>query len=278
MFTGDTSYRGILKEALAERQGRNPAYSLRSFARDLGIAPSRLSEVLNARRGLSSEAAERIAVKLGLNAQEREQFVLMVDGTHARSRARREAATQDLAQRRTETQVQAQTLSLDAFHLISDWYHYAILELCSCADFEPRLSWIAERLAITPNETELAVERLQRLGLLEITGDKWKVRDDVTLSPAGVPSEAVKKFHRQILAKADQALAFQSLDERDFSAITMAIDAGRLPEAKALLKKFRREFAELLSSGSTTKDRVYNLSLQFFALDRASPSDSRSHP
>jgi uncharacterized protein (TIGR02147 family) len=121
---------------------------------------------------------------------EREHFVLMVDGTHARSRARREAAAGDLAKLRAENQASAQTLGLDAFHLIADWYHYAILELCTCEDFEPRAEWVAERLGITANETELALERLQRLGLLEITKGRWKTRDDVTLSPAGVPSEA----------------------------------------------------------------------------------------
>jgi hypothetical protein len=42
------SYRRTLHEELETRSARNPGYSLRAFARDLGIRHSRLSEVLMA--------------------------------------------------------------------------------------------------------------------------------------------------------------------------------------------------------------------------------------
>ena len=63
--TTQLDYRLLLKSELASRTNQNPNYSLRAFARDLDLAPSRLSEVLNGKQGLSTQAAEKIAKTLG---------------------------------------------------------------------------------------------------------------------------------------------------------------------------------------------------------------------
>ncbi len=59
-------YRDILKNELERRMNANPRYSLRAFARDLLTPASRLSEVLNGRRGLSEASADRIVRRLKL--------------------------------------------------------------------------------------------------------------------------------------------------------------------------------------------------------------------
>jgi AraC-like DNA-binding protein len=41
-----SDYRALLASEMMHRKSRNSAYSLRAYARDLGISPSRLSEVL----------------------------------------------------------------------------------------------------------------------------------------------------------------------------------------------------------------------------------------
>ncbi|MEK7692130.1 MAG: TIGR02147 family protein, partial [Bdellovibrionota bacterium] len=73
-----SSYRPYLRSVLADRISRNPAYSLRSMASHLGMAPSSFSEVLKGRTGLSLQAAARIARKLGLSEDESEYFALLV--------------------------------------------------------------------------------------------------------------------------------------------------------------------------------------------------------
>lgn len=47
--------------------------------------------------------------------------------------------------------------------------------------------------------------------------------------------------------------------------MTMAVDKQRLPEAKALIKSFRRDLAKLLSRGKK-RDEVYNLSIALFPI------------
>ncbi len=70
----------------------NPRYSLRAFARDIGISPSRLSAILKGRQGLSESSASRIAAKLGWEGEAAERFVLMVLAADSRSKGRRTEA------------------------------------------------------------------------------------------------------------------------------------------------------------------------------------------
>src|SRR5690606_35734224 len=87
-----TDYKYILKEELASRCRQNPRYSLRAFARDLKLAPSRLSEILSGKQGLSRAAAEKVAKALGYGPGETERFCDLVESVHARSRRNRESA------------------------------------------------------------------------------------------------------------------------------------------------------------------------------------------
>lgn len=172
-------YKTILKEELASRCRQNPRYSLRAFARDLKLAPSRLSEVLSGKQGLSRPAAERIAKALGYAPGDIERFCDLVESLHARSKKNRDSARLRLKKvggDSTEIQLQADTVKL-----IADWYHFAILELTNIDGFRSESKWIAKRLGISEFEAQLALDRLQRLNLIT------QGRRDKTEPPAWIP-------------------------------------------------------------------------------------------
>ena len=110
-----------------------------------------------------------------------------------------------------------------------------------------------------------AVERMKRLELLEEKNGKLTPTDGFTASPDGIPSEAIKKFHAQILEKALTAVREQTVEERDFSSVILAVDKQDLPKAKERIKNFRREFDAEFGKAKK-KDEVYCLGVQFFRL------------
>lgn len=255
-------YREFLKDSLEQRSQKNPKYSLRAFARDLDLAPQILSAVFNNKKGISVEVASKIATRLGLNEQESNYFCDLVDLTHARSVGARKIAALRLA--RYKQELKFQNLKMDAFRLISDWYHYAILELTFVQGFKSDTAWIAKRLKISQHEAQQAVERLLRTGLLiEEKGQYTKAETHHTTTH-DVPSEAIRNFNRQILQKATDALTFQDVSERDLTTMTMAIDVKKIPEAKKRIRAFRHELTEFLETGE--RKEVYCLSLQLFRL------------
>ena len=256
-------YKVILKEELAARCRQNPRYSLRAFARDLKIAPSRLSEILSGKQGLSRPAAERIAKALGYAPAEIERFCDLVESLHARSRKNR-----DNARVRLKSQVPSEThqLHLDTFRAISDWYHFGILELINLSDFKSDPKWIGKRLGISEFEVQLALDRLLRLNLITRKGDKLRLTYANPFTPDDIPSDSVKKFHAQILMKAKDAMLLQPVEEREYGAEFIAIDREQLAEAKKALRDFQHKFCKRFSEDAQVKDGLYCLSLQFFDL------------
>src|SRR4051812_32553988 len=91
------TYRDTLKNELERRARANLRYSLRAFARDLGMPPSRLSDVLNGVHGISPQRGETLAKKLKLDGLVREEFVASVIAAHGRSATQRSAARTRLA-------------------------------------------------------------------------------------------------------------------------------------------------------------------------------------
>ena len=137
-------YREWLKQEFSDRCRRNPRYSLRAFARDLLFLPSRLSDVLNGKQGLSAKTASQLARRLGLSQAETQEFIALVEAEDARSITQRTLAQAQLEQMKARPSA-FQGLDADTFAVISDWHHFALLELVTLDGFQPNRNWISRR-------------------------------------------------------------------------------------------------------------------------------------
>lgn len=259
------NYRLFLKEELENRCRKNQSYSLRAYARDLGLTPGRLSDVLNNKSGLSVTRASEIAKILGLNSHEMELFTTLVEATDGRSRKSRQQARLKMTGLKRQNTKYLQ-LNLDQFKIISDWSHLTIIDLINTKGFQNDPQWIARRLGVSKLEAELSLGRLIRLGLVKNENGRLSTIDEVVSTPTDIPSETIKNFHRQILKKAETALDFQKVQERDFSCITIPIPKSLISESKEKIKAFRRKFNRWIQKNNLPKEEVYCLSIQFFGL------------
>lgn len=258
------SYRDILKSILESRISANSKYSLRAFARDIKISPSQLSLVLNGKKGISLLAAERIVQSLDLKPQEASVFLDLVSSVDAKSKAVRQEAIQRLSR----PEPQSKTIAIDAFRIISDWYHFAILELTTVQGFVPSIEYIEKQLNISKYEAEEAVLRLERLDLLVREGDTWiQTHADVSTT-FDVASEAIRKFHIQVLQKAMESISTQSVDEREIDSLIISINESDLPKYKSFVRKFHASVNQFAESKKKNRSQVYALSTQFFKLTK----------
>jgi DNA-binding transcriptional regulator YdaS (Cro superfamily) len=69
-------YQRVLLSELKIRKARNPSYSLRAFARFLGMSPGHLSQLIRGRKSLSRRQATNITARLDLCPEERRDFLL----------------------------------------------------------------------------------------------------------------------------------------------------------------------------------------------------------
>lgn len=242
-----TSFRLWLQRELTERCKRNARYSLRAFAKYLDINPSSLSQILSGTRPISKRMVFLICSKLSTRPLELKLFGLRT--THG-------ALENEIHQ-----------IDLDIFSSISDWYHYAILEMTFVSHFKAEPKWIAKKLSITAEEAKSALERLKRLGLLiEQNGTLVKAMKNHTNRSSVNTSAAHRELQKQVVEKARIAIDECPPEVKDITSMTMAIDPSNLDRARSLIQKFRRDLSALLEDGEQTQ--VYNLGIQLYPISK----------
>lgn len=248
-----SDYRNWLLDELCTRKENNPSYSLRAFAKYLNVNPATLSQVFSGKRGFSKKNALKVASKFSLSPVETKRLL----STIRKETLEKEDASYD----------EVLQLENDRFKAISDWYHYGILSLAKLKINQATPSWIAENLTISIPEAKAALERLKRLKYIAIEEGRLVRLLQKPLSIASeVPSSAIRKYHKQNLKLAEKSIEEVPMQERELSAITMAIDPKNLSEATQMITKFKRKFSRHMESGK--QERVYTLSIQFFPLSK----------
>lgn len=257
-------YRGVLRDELATRCNANPRYSQSAFARDLAIPAHRLSEVLSGKQGLSRDAAAKVADRLGFSKRELGYFCDLVESRHGRSPLKRRLALLRIEEIKHGRA--SRRLVDDVFHAIADWHHFAILELTTLKGFKSDTKWIATALGLKPAQVEQAVDRLLALELLVRKNDRLSATSASDFAPGGIPSEAIRRFHAQVLAKAHSALFTRPLPERQFTTSFVGIPADGMAEAKVLIQEFVAGFGAKVRQDHQA-EVLYALGVQFFQLN-----------
>lgn len=80
-------YRELLRRELHMRQELNAKFSLRDFAKQLGLSASHLCEVLKGKKGISRLKARKITVVLGFGTYSRQCFEHLVSSQSGRSKS-----------------------------------------------------------------------------------------------------------------------------------------------------------------------------------------------
>ncbi len=255
------SLEAFLKDELRRRMRTNPRYSLRSFARNLQLSPGALSEILRGRREMSIKSVPHVAKAIGLNAVEAKHLLQLAQTAKTSKNETLKALGQPESR-------EEHILSEDLFGLISDWYHFAILNLLDCERLEWNAAWISKRLGITQIQAQMAMGLLLRMGLVEKRGSRVAGKTSHILSNSEIPSAAIRNYHRQILEKAALSLETQSVTERDITGTGFAIDPKALSALKKEISDFQDRIVAKYSKG--VKTEVYFLEMALFKLTQGS--------
>ena len=268
MLNRSQRVRRLLIDEFAACRRKNPRYSLRAFANRLGVVPSALSDWMAGKRAVSPSMAERVMRSLNLDSR---QTSLVL----GRLRAENHLLKVAHAAAGGSPEKAFTLLESDTYHVIADWYYFAVLSLAETTAFVAKPDWIAERLGISQDQARDALERLMRLKLLVMdTQGKVVPTGRQLRTTSDVPDATLRRCLHQNLERARESLDRDPVEVRDFSSITMAIDPDLLPEAKALIQKFRRNLCQLLESGA--KREVYKMNIELFPLTSASSAHDKT--
>ncbi len=242
----------MLQEELAKRIRLNPGYSLRAFARDLGVTHAYLSMVLRGKRKLSPQKLVFFSQKLNLE----QKFLASYLGKNSQKK-----------------KVVQSSISLNQFSsylkVLGDWYYIAVLDLINTKDFTYDPVWISRRLGINSNLVAPAVQVLREIGLIEISKGKYKKAQPHLEISTKQSLDAVRLYHEEIMKKAIEVMKEHSqseLEKRSISTDTFSVNPSKIPLIKRRLEKFRKECIQELTTGDCSE--VMALGIQFFPLTK----------
>lgn len=203
-----------------ERKSRSRSYSERAFARDIGLSPGFLKLLLQRKKKISPERARQVARTL-MWGEEKISFLTSDTGIH----------------------------ELD-FLEITDWYHFAVIEMLRTSRTGLSSDEIARRLGITRSEVDYAMKHLQ--------------------STRAGSAEGEIKLQRQTLTKAIEALDNQPSAATAYSAECLAFDPTRVEEVKNFFAKVVEDFKTQFGNGNGNGNGngIYQLNLAFHRLDK----------
>lgn len=250
----------LLVEEFNRRVRLNSRYSLRAFAAFLGISSGALSEIIKGRRPISLKYAAKIAKALGLTTVESRKLASMVQNTKV------EKNSELIHSSRVIDSSHRKNLNADVFALISEWQNFALLNLLDCDGFKWETKYISQRLGLSILQAEKSMKLLIRMGLVVKRNGQVRGVEDYILSPDGMSSQAIRKYHKQILEKAIESIEFQSLQERDLSGVGFALDPANLPQIKNEIAAFQDQLLAKYSKGK--RKEVYFLEMILFKLTK----------
>jgi uncharacterized protein (TIGR02147 family) len=245
----------LLNEEYKQRKGRNPNYSLRSFAKWLQFSPAQVSQMMAGKRPITLNSQKKINDRLGLSPSQSQEMIkglLMQKNLISAEPAKQNRLLKD-----------------DQFHLVSDWYHLAILSLTKVkgASADPR--WIARRLGIKSEEAHHALQRLERLGILQIK-PIFKQIGEPFEAVSDVPSAAIRKYHKQNLSLALEKIETVPLKLRQFQSISVPLHPSLVKNLKDEIDSFLNRASELCANCKATE--VYHLNVQLFPVTQIADS------
>lgn len=242
-----TNLKDLMFSEFMKRKTRNPRYSLRAYAKWLGLSPAQLSQMLTGKRPVTLKSLKLISNRLELSPIEKKQLAsgfLINELTDQESEAKKKLKLKE-----------------DQFRLISDWYHLAILGLAQIKPSSSDPRWVAQRLGIGVEQAHQGLLRLERLGLLQ-TKPTLKQLGNPLEVVSETPSEAIRKYHKQNLNLALEKIETVTLANRQFQSISLPINPKNLEEYKLLIDDFLEKATLLAKKHSSTE--VYHLNVQLF--------------
>jgi uncharacterized protein (TIGR02147 family) len=243
----------LLRERLHAAKRRNPRFSLRAFAKQVGVDHSTLSQVLRNKRRLSARALAAVGKRLGLSEE-----VIGAYGQSQRKKGQAQSAPENL---------RSFHFDLDTFQLLSAWYHSAILELIEVSGFRTDSRWIASTLGIAVEDVNVALQRLLRLGLLGMSGrSRWIDKSgDAEFHTGALTEAASNQMNQEIHELAIEAIGRIESEHRVHRQMVVALDSTKLGRLTMLAEEFLKELRAAVSENAT-KDDVYQVEISLFPM------------
>lgn len=237
-------FHDFLKSEFAALKAKNKLYSLRSYARHLGLSPASMSNMMHGQIILRPDRAAKVLEKMNLSQEQKNKLLYLMG---------------------REIRIDRTEVEEDQYRILSDWHYLAILYFFDLTLEDKTAAVVARAFDLSETRAREIIDDLTRQGFLEKTATGGLQRRDVHWKTTdGITSEILNRRH-----KLDAELAKQSIDKfppdrRDFTSVVFT---GNFEQLELIKKEIRQLYARVTAlSGDGPKTEVFQLSVNFFPL------------
>jgi len=270
-FFTSTNYRELLGRWIEAEKTRRKTFSYRQVASQAGFrSPNYLQQVVGGKKNLGFEGGTRLSSIMKLNALERKYFLSLISFNHARDGNEKEARLMELSRTRKKA-ANAHSVTIDPteYDYLSNWIYVTVREFLLLHPNLKSAELISQNLCfgVTLTQAKEALEFLMKSGLIVDRGDHFEVPNRSLASSDEERSVAVQKFHEQVLDLGKQSLKKQSIEEREFGAVTLALSHPQVSRLKKMIKEFRNEISSEFAQADGP-GRIYQILMASFPLSK----------
>lgn len=261
-------HRDFLRDWFQAKRLQSRSFSYRTFARKAGFASHAfLSEVIQGRRNLSEESAEKCVVALGLAGDAARYFTVLVHyGQETHPDKRRDQLNDLLRLQATRSVERVGGKKTEYF---AHWIHMAVRELAVFSGMDAGGIAGLLRPAATTAEVEASLGLLERLELLSRKPDGSWQYSFPRLTPGDVDPVVLRTLKRQMILLAQDRLAEPEGPDTHISSVTISVSKGRISRVREILERTRKELLAETAADETPADQVLQVNLQLFPLSES---------
>ena len=257
----------ILTDELDRRIIRNYSYSLRAFARDLGISAASVSNILASKQSISKTLALKIFDELTVPQSLKELFLEYAEFACSRSPKQRDDSKRKLQLLLRSHQSH---LDLSAFAIIQNPWHFAVLEALKLEELCGNPDKVAIFLKIDATEVRSLLARMQDIGLVSKKDERFEPTGTSTHTFSENTNHAIQNFHAAILSLGIASLK-QNIDSRYFMNLVTVCSKSERKNIRNKLTDFFKKIDQEIESSSAEKDDVCAIGFFQFSFQKENP-------
>jgi uncharacterized protein (TIGR02147 family) len=258
-----------LSDAFEQKRLKNPAFSLRSWAMQLGMkSHGPLHAMLKGQRNIPKKYVPLLIKSFKMEKKEANYFEALIDLQRSKSIEEKEMYSERLkAMGPKETR---EVSEVEAYKFFSEPMHGFILELSQQKGFKSTLGYIKSKLVQNTNlkSIEDILARLESLGLLVKEGNKLVKKVQHIYTTKDVMNLAVREYHKKLCHLASEQIETQSVETREYNGVCFNIKKSDIPKIKKSLRELSDQIIQEYEMSDGEGDETYQLNVHFFALTK----------
>lgn len=269
-----TDYRAFMAAHVQDLKRKRQDWSYGVWARQLGLKDtSSITKIMNGTREPGTQITESLISYFKFREKEALYFRDLVRLNKIRKDPRLSVLLLEKMSKQHPNSAH-RLLDEKTFSVIANWFCLPIREMTRMAGFKDENDWIAKQLKfkVSARDVRQAIDSMIKLGLLKRTEDnRLEVAEGRLATTDDIASEAIKRYHEQMLENAKLAIRENSVHERELQAECLVINSENIEQAKQMIREFREKFSKTFEEEKG--DCVYQIQIQLFPLTEKQEKD-----